>query len=132
MKNAGRYIGAVLAGLASAVVVHFFAFACAEGIAHELLALSRVVASFVYTACEGLFPTVAILVILIAMRMPLRVQLISACGAFLLFVVALPKIGLLFDTELVLAALLCVNAVLGPAMFIAILHRRRAFTDCEE
>ena len=100
MKNTTKIVAAILAGIVGTFIGHLAAFACAALICADLLGLSIRTGNFVYAAGEGVFSTLAIVGILVAAGTCSKTLLISVgYGAFVTFVVALPAIGILINTE---------------------------------
>lgn len=124
MNRAVKIIAAVLSGLAATVAGHLIAFACADGICSELLGLPREVGNFAYAAGEGLFSTIAIVGILVAAATRSKALLVSVgYGALVTFVIALPAIGVLIDTENLHLGVLYANVGLLTGMFLAVFFR---------
>ena len=77
-----------------------------------------------YVAGEGLFSTIAIVGILVAAGTCSWALLITASyAAFVTFMVALPAVSVLIDTEIVMLGMLCANPLLLAGMFLAVLFR---------
>jgi len=116
---------AILVGLAATAAGHLIAFGCAEGIGNELLGLPRETNNLIYAAGEGIFSTIAIVGTLIVARTCSKALLVSVgYGALITFVVALPSLGVLFDTEVLLLGVSYTNVALLVSMSLALFHRQ--------
>ena len=125
MNRATKIIAAILSGLVATVAGHLIAFACAKGVFNESFGLPSIAAgNFTYAVVEGLFSTIAIVGILVAAGTHSKALLISVgYGALVTFVVALPAIGILIDTEDLHLGVFYANVGLLPGMFLAVFFR---------
>ena len=124
MITTTKIVAAILAGVVGAIIGHVVAFACTEVICGDLLGLSGRAGNLVYAAGEGVFSTLAIVGILVAVGTCSRALLISVgYGAFVTFVVALPAIGVLIHTENLMLGVICANIGLLTGMFLAIFFK---------